>query len=69
MNPSTFDTWEGAEVIFTFGADSAGMWLFLLASIAVGVGVIAKMIMHENETFRSLDPHLVPDGAMRGANM
>lgn len=69
MNPSTFSTWEGAGAVFTFGPDSVGMWLFLLAAIGVGIGVLARMIIHENRTFRSLDPDLIRDGGMKGVNI
>lgn len=69
MNPIAFSSWEGASTVFTFGPDSAGMWLFLAGTVAVGIGVLARMIIHENRTFSSLDPNLVVGGAIRGANI
>ncbi|MFO7787572.1 MAG: hypothetical protein R6W87_07345 [Halospina sp.] len=69
MDPSTFAAWEGANAVFTFGPGSAGMWLFLLVAIGIGIGVLGRMIIHENQTFRSLDPDLVKEGGMRGANI
>lgn len=69
MNPSPITSWEGAEAVFTFGPGSPGMWLFLALMLVIMVGVVARMIAHENHTFSQLEPDLMEGGAMKGANI
>lgn len=67
MSPIT--SWDGAAAVFTFGPDSPGIWLFLAITLIVMTSVVARMIAHENHTFRKLDPDLVEGGAMKGVNL
>ncbi len=55
MESAPFETWEGAEAIFTF-ADSPG-WLavFLALTVLVVVGVVVQSVRHENESFRKAE--------------
>ena len=66
---SPISDWEGASVVFTFGADSVGVWLSLAVALGIGVGVIARMIRDENRTFASQSPNLTQRGALEGANI
>ncbi|ROO24783.1 hypothetical protein SAHL_15495, partial [Salinisphaera orenii YIM 95161] len=56
MTTSPITTWEGAQAVFTFGPGSLGVWLFLALAVAIVIGVAARMIQHENHTFRELSP-------------
>ncbi|PMR72987.1 hypothetical protein [Billgrantia endophytica] len=67
MSPIT--SWEGAEAVFTFGPDSFGVWLFLALMTAIMVGVVARMVVHENRTFSNIEPDLLKEGAMKGVNI
>lgn len=69
MDVSPITSWDGAQAVFTFGPGSVGMWLFLFLALAIMVGVIARMIVHENHTFSAVDPDIVAGGAMKGANI
>lgn len=69
MTTSPITTWEGAQAVFTFGPDSVGVWVFLALSVAIVIGVAARMIYHENHTFRELSPDLVRGGAFKGVNI
>ena len=52
---SPIESWEGAEAYFTF-ADSAGLTsLFLVAAVAIVIGVIAVTMNHEKKSFASLN--------------
>lgn len=51
---SPIETWEGAEAYFTFANSSGLTGLFLIASIAVVIGVIAVTMNHEKSSFASL---------------
>jgi hypothetical protein len=46
MTAGPIDSFDGAEAYFTFGADSAGMWIFLILGLAlfVFVGIRAAQI-------------------------
>lgn len=69
MTTSPITSWEGAQAVFTFGPDSIGVWVFLALSVVIVIGVAARMIHHENHTFRELSPDLVHGGAFKGVNI
>ena len=51
---SPIESWEGAEAYFTF-ANSPGLTgLFLVAAVAVVIGVIAITMNHEKKSFAAL---------------
>lgn len=51
---SPIESWEGAEVIFTFADSPAVTGFALLASILLTAGVIIATFMHENHSFSSM---------------
>lgn len=58
MNTSPITNWDGAEAYFTFGPDSAGLYITLALAVLVFVGFIVRMIMHENHNFtRACEEH------------
>ena len=69
MSASPIASWEGAGAVFTFGPESVGMWIILTITFAVVVGVVARMIIHENRTFNAVKPDLIEGGAMKGTNI
>lgn len=69
MTTSPITTWDGAAAVFTFATETFGVWLFLILSVAITIGVVARMIVHENHTFREVSPDLVKGGALKGVNI
>jgi hypothetical protein len=59
MNTSPIDTYDGAELTFTFGGGSFGMWLFLVlaALLFVYVGVRAAQLESRHFAEITADPH------------
>ncbi|MEO1193337.1 MAG: hypothetical protein AAFY02_16360 [Pseudomonadota bacterium] len=55
MDSAPIDSWEGAEVIFTFADNPFAIGLFLVLMVAVIVGVIGASAKHENESFRKAE--------------
>ena len=51
---SPIESWEGAEAYFTSAQSSGMTGLFLLAAVAIVVGVIAVTVVHENKSFARL---------------
>ena len=48
MNNTSVSDWEGASQLFPFGADSFGVWLFLIIAIVAFVAVIVRAVQLEN---------------------
>jgi uncharacterized membrane protein YraQ (UPF0718 family) len=51
MNTSPITTWEGAEAYFTFGPNSLGLYVIFALAVALFIGFVARMIVHENHNF------------------
>jgi hypothetical protein len=54
MNTSPIDSYDGAAEMFTFGANSAGVWIFLGISALLFVGLLVRAARHEGRSFASL---------------
>ncbi len=48
MNNTSVTDWEGASQLFPFGADSFGVWLFLIIGIVAFLAAIVRAVQHEN---------------------
>ncbi len=49
MNTSPIDEWEGAAGLIPWGAESFGVWLFLVIAIVAFVAMLVRAVQHENE--------------------
>jgi len=49
MNTSPIDEWEGASSLIPWGAESFGMWLFLVIAVVAFVAMLVRAVQHENE--------------------
>jgi hypothetical protein len=49
MNTSPIDEWEGASSLIPWGAESFGMWLFLVIAIIAFLAMLVRAVQHENE--------------------
>jgi hypothetical protein len=56
MDTAPVDSYENASDIFTFGADSFGMWLFLILAAVLFAAVLIRMVTLERDNFA--DAHL-----------
>jgi hypothetical protein len=45
---------DSTSVVFTFGADSFGTWLFVILAVVLFVDFLARMIQHENHAYKSV---------------
>jgi hypothetical protein len=55
MDTAPIDSYENAADVFTFGADSFGMWLFLIVAALLFAGTIVRMVRSESRSFAELD--------------
>jgi hypothetical protein len=55
VDTAPIDTYEDAAEIFTFGADSLGMWIFLVLGFLLFAGLIVRMALHERRSFAELE--------------
>jgi hypothetical protein len=55
MDTAPIDSYENAADIFTFGADSFGMWFFLILSMLIFLAVIVRMVRSESRSFAEVD--------------
>lgn len=60
MNTAPIDDYEGAAEIFTFGAGSFGMWLFLALTAVAFVALIVRAIQHERRCYAELEAGVAP---------
>jgi hypothetical protein len=54
MNTSPVDSYDGAAEIFTFGANSAGVWIFLIVSVVLFLALLVRASRHESRSFATL---------------
>jgi hypothetical protein len=54
MNTSPIDTYEGAAEVFTFGANSFGVCLFIVCAVIAFVAVIVRTMMHETRSYAEI---------------
>jgi hypothetical protein len=54
---SPIDSYEGASVVFTFGGNSFGVWLFFILALLLFMGFFMRMIQHENNAYRAIIEH------------
>jgi hypothetical protein len=48
MNTSPIDEWEGAAELIPWGAESFGVWLFLVIAVVAFVAMLVRAVQHEN---------------------
>ena len=51
---SPIESWDGAEAYFTFADSPALTGLFLVAAVAITIGVIIVTMNHEKKSFATL---------------
>jgi hypothetical protein len=51
MHSSPIASWEGAGAYFTFADNPVMLMLMFILAVAVTVGVIGAMIVHEKHSF------------------
>ena len=61
MTASPIDSFEGAEVVYTYGPGSVGTVLFLVIACLAFLGFMARVIMHENRAYAAIEAHEVPE--------
>jgi hypothetical protein len=49
MNTSPIDKWEGATSLVPWGAESFGVWLFLVLAIVAFLAMLVRAVQHENQ--------------------
>ena len=54
MGSSPITSWEGAEAYFTFADSGIALAVWLVAAVAIVVGVIGATYAHENRSFANL---------------
>jgi hypothetical protein len=55
FNP--FDSYDDAEVVFTFGGYSVGVWIVFVLAVLLFFAFFARMIQHENKAYRAIINH------------
>ena len=48
MNTAPFSNWDDATDLVPWGADSFGVWLFLIVAVIAFFAVIIRAVQHEN---------------------
>ena len=54
---SPIDSYDVPGVVFTFGGNSFGTWLFFILAVALFVGFFVRMIQHENHAYTAIIDH------------
>jgi len=54
---SPIDSYEGASVVFTFGGNSFGVWLFFILAVLLFVAFFVRMVQHENRAYKAIIEH------------
>lgn len=61
MGASPIDKYEGADVVYTFGAGSFGTVLFFVLACLLFVAFMARVAMHENHAYAAIEAHKAPE--------
>jgi hypothetical protein len=61
VSASPIDSFDGAEVVYTYGPGSFGTILFLVIALLIFVGFIARVILHENHAYAAMEAHMTPE--------
>jgi energy-converting hydrogenase Eha subunit F len=54
---SPIDNWKETGAVFTGGPDSALTIIFVILAVALFVGFLVKMMIHENHAYRQIIEH------------
>ncbi|NVN48444.1 hypothetical protein [Mycolicibacterium hippocampi] len=54
---SPIDSYDVPGVVFTFGGNSFGTWLFFILAVVLFVGFFVRMIQHENHAYKAIIDH------------
>lgn len=54
---SPIDSWKETGAVFTGGPDSALTVTFVILAVALFVGFLVKMVIHENHAYRQIAEH------------
>ncbi|GAB5470603.1 MAG: hypothetical protein Kilf2KO_36330 [Rhodospirillales bacterium] len=55
MDSAPFETWEGAEAIFTFADSPGALTIFLILTVVVVIGTVVASVRHENASFKKAE--------------
>ncbi|MGK2883014.1 MAG: hypothetical protein ACSLE6_20260 [Mycobacterium sp.] len=55
FNP--FDSYDDAEVVFTFGGFSIGVWIVFILAVLLFISFFVRMIQHENSAYKAIILH------------
>ncbi|MFW0793001.1 hypothetical protein AAFP30_04235 [Gordonia sp. CPCC 205515] len=55
FNP--FESYDDADVVFTFGGHSVGVWIVFVLAVVLFVAFFVRMITHENEAYKAIIEH------------
>lgn len=58
---SPIDTYEGADVVFTFGAGSFGTVLFFVLACVGFIAFMVRVAIHENHAYAAIIAHEQPE--------
>ncbi|MBJ7472561.1 MAG: hypothetical protein JHD16_14740 [Solirubrobacteraceae bacterium] len=61
MGSSPIDTYEGADVVFTFGAASFGTVLFFVLSCLAFIAFMVRVALHEKHAYAAIVAHKPPE--------
>lgn len=51
---SPITSYDELGPVFTFGADSIGVWLSFILAVVLFVAFFVRMVQHENHAYRSI---------------
>jgi hypothetical protein len=61
MGASPIDQYEGADVVYTFGAGSFGTVLFFVLACVLFLAFLARVAIHEKHAFAAMVAHKAPE--------
>lgn len=61
MNASPIDSYDGADVVFTFGAGSFGTVLFFVLACLAFVFFMVRIALHEKHAYAAMAAHKKPE--------
>ncbi|MGV9859063.1 hypothetical protein ACWDTD_10480 [Gordonia sp. NPDC003425] len=54
---SPIDSYDNADVVFTFGGNSVGVWVVFILAVILFIAFFARMITHENHAYKAIIEH------------